>query len=74
MEPELVPIEQLLTVKDVATLLKVSRSAVYKWVEQERLACIRLGSLIRFAPEELRRFVATPGNAQLLSPGPKPID
>lgn len=54
--------EQLMTVKDVAQYLKVSESAVYKWVDEGRLECIDLGQegrrrCIRFTSDQIRKLI-----------------
>jgi excisionase family DNA binding protein len=49
--------EPLWTVQQVASFLSMSVSWVYKEVEANRLPCIRLGAAVRFAPEEIRRFL-----------------
>lgn len=43
--------------KDVAVFLKVSRSWVYHRAEAGLLPCVRVGSLLRFDPEVIRRLV-----------------
>ena len=43
--------------KDVAAFLKVSRSWVYHRSEAGLLPCVRIGSLLRFDPEVIRRLV-----------------
>jgi predicted DNA-binding transcriptional regulator AlpA len=43
--------------KDVAVFLKVSRSWVYHRAEAGLLPCVRIGSLLRFDPEVIRRLV-----------------
>lgn len=42
--------------KDVAAFLKVSRSWVYHRSEAGLLPCLRIGSLLRFDPEVIRRI------------------
>jgi excisionase family DNA binding protein len=42
--------------KDVAAYLKVSRSWVYHRAEAGLLPCVRIGSLLRFEPEMIRRL------------------
>jgi len=44
--------------KDVAAYLKVSRSWVYHRAEAGLLPCVRIGSLLRFEPETIRRLAA----------------
>ena len=49
----------LLTVKEVAVLLKVSTTAVYTWCEKDKLKHLRLfDNAIRIDPADLRAFVA----------------
>jgi predicted DNA-binding transcriptional regulator AlpA len=43
--------------KDVAVFLKVSRSWVYHRAEAGLLPCVRIGSLLRFDPDVIRRLV-----------------
>lgn len=48
----------LLTVKEVAALLKVSTTAVYSWCEKDELRHVRLfDNAIRIEPADLRAFV-----------------
>ena len=42
--------------KDVAAFLRVSRSWVYHRSEAGLLPCLRIGSLLRFDPEVIRRI------------------
>jgi excisionase family DNA binding protein len=42
--------------KDVAAYLKVSRSWVYHRAEAGLLPCVRIGSLLRFDPQVIRRL------------------
>ncbi len=52
--------ENLATVPEVAKLLKVSPSWVYKEVEAGRLPCIRIGpTMIRFDLAAVKRFFTT---------------
>ena len=46
----------LWTAREVSEYLKVSRSWVYHQVEAGLLPCLRIGSLLRFDPETVRRF------------------
>lgn len=53
---------QLLTVQEVAGLLRVSQSLVYQLVDAGRIACHRIGigrGAIRVSREEVIRFLAT---------------
>jgi excisionase family DNA binding protein len=57
-------IDELLTVEDVAALLKVSKGWVYEHVRSrgtqrsEQLPHIKVGKYIRFEPHALRRFIS----------------
>ena len=59
-EPNL---HDLLTVEDVAGLLKVSKSWVYEHTRSrgvprsERLPCLKLGKYVRFEPAAVRAFI-----------------
>ena len=52
------PIEQLLTVRQVAQLLRVCPATVYKWTAEGLLAHVRIVDVIRVRPNDLTRFVA----------------
>jgi excisionase family DNA binding protein len=51
------PIEQLLTLRQVATLLGVCRATVYKWAAAGVLPHIHIVNVIRVRLEDLTRFV-----------------
>jgi excisionase family DNA binding protein len=51
------PIEQLLTVRQVATLLGVCRATVYKWAAAGVFPHIRIVNVIRVRPEDVTCFV-----------------
>lgn len=46
----------LWTMKEVAAFLRVSRSWVYHQAEGGLIPCLRVGSLLRYDPEAIRRF------------------
>lgn len=48
-------VEPLLTVDEVCRLLQVKRSTVYSWVQSGRLACVRLGRVLRFHSDSIGR-------------------
>ena len=49
-----------MTADEVAALLRVPRRTVYTWRDQGRLRARPLGPrLIRFTPEDVRRFLET---------------
>jgi excisionase family DNA binding protein len=49
-------IEPLWDAKDVANFLKVSRSWVYQHAEAGTLPSVKIGGLLRFAPDEIRAY------------------
>ena len=49
--------EQLLTVREAAQRLKVSRASLYKLCAQNQVVYVRVGNAIRFAPADLAAFV-----------------
>jgi len=51
--------EQLLTIRDVATWLGVSKGWVYDHTTRKRpfLPCIRLGEMTRFRRDDIRKFI-----------------
>jgi excisionase family DNA binding protein len=48
---------KLLSVEDVADLLRVSKFTVYSWVAQGRIPCVKLGTRTMFVPQEVQRWV-----------------
>lgn len=53
---------ELLTVADVAQMLRVSKAAVYRWAEDGRLRARKAGALLRFRAEDVEDFLRG-GNA-----------
>ena len=51
------PFEPLWTVRDVAKVLSMSISWVYKSAESGELPCLRIGSALRFVPGEIQKYV-----------------
>lgn len=47
-----------LTAKDVADKLQVSRLTVYRWVKEGYLKAFKIGSVMRFDPDEVDKWVA----------------
>ena len=52
------PIEQLLTVRQVALFLGVCTATVYKWAAAGVLPHVRIVNVIRIRPEDLTRSFA----------------
>lgn len=49
--------DSLLNTADVARILSVSPRTVQLWAKQGILPCFRVGAVVRFDPEDVRRFV-----------------
>lgn len=45
--------QELLTVAQVAELLKISKISVYRMAKEGRLKAVRIGSAVRFRPSEI---------------------
>jgi excisionase family DNA binding protein len=56
------PIEQLLTVRQVAQLLGVCRATVYKWAATGLLPHVRIVNVIRIRREDLSALIALRSN------------
>lgn len=52
------PIERLMTVKEVAELLRKSASWVYKAAERGEVPALKIGANLRFDPDQLREWLA----------------
>jgi excisionase family DNA binding protein len=48
---------KLLTVKEVAEILKVSNQTVYNWTSKGELIPIKVGGAVRIKEQELNRFL-----------------
>ena len=48
---------KLLTVKDVADSLKVSRYTVYRWISKGKLKAIRIGGILRIEEEAFNELL-----------------
>ena len=64
---------RLMTVKDVADRLDVSRNKVYQLLERGEIASLTIGRTRRISPAALAQFIARPvdGGAQTVSPPPR---
>lgn len=47
----------LMTVSDLACYLTVSKSLVYKWVEEGRIPHYRFGKTVRFDPSQVKEWL-----------------
>jgi excisionase family DNA binding protein len=52
-------IEALLSIDEVAQLLRISESGVYRLVRSGELPRVKVGSRTLFEPHEIRRFIAS---------------
>jgi excisionase family DNA binding protein len=48
---------QLLTLTEVATLLKLNERTIRRMISTRRLPCVRIGRQLRFDPEALSRWL-----------------
>lgn len=48
---------RLLTIDDVAGLLKISKSTLYRWVNKREIPFVKLGGKLRFNEDEIKTFV-----------------
>lgn len=55
LELEFVPM--LLNVEEVAGILKLSKSAVYKMLKQGEIPCLRFGRAVRVRLEDLQSYL-----------------
>ena len=44
------------TPNHVAIIFKVAPGTIYRWVEEKKLTCVKIGRLIRFTQEDLDKF------------------
>jgi excisionase family DNA binding protein len=52
------PPEPLLVLPEVAAMLRVNERTVRRWIVQERLPCIRLGTRLRFSQRNVLRWLS----------------
>lgn len=49
----------LLTVREVAEIIRAKQSTVYSWAEQGLLPCYKLNGLLRFDESEVKGWIET---------------
>ena len=54
-------VSPLLTTKDVASCLGVSKPKVRQLVKESHLTPVRIGSIVRYSQAELKRFIESGG-------------
>lgn len=45
------------TPEELATMLKVTRQAVYNWIQQGQMEAVRIGGTVRIPGEEVERLL-----------------
>jgi PTS system nitrogen regulatory IIA component len=50
-------LQTLLTVRDVATWLRVHEKTIYEWAEKGKLPCFKLGNRLRFDASDVSRWL-----------------
>ncbi|HXX17965.1 MAG TPA: helix-turn-helix domain-containing protein [Candidatus Acidoferrum sp.] len=53
---------KLLTVQEVATILRITPNTVYRWIKRDNLPVVRLGYLVRVPLSAIEKLIA--GNEQ----------
>ncbi len=49
--------EAFYTPEELATMLKVTRQAVYNWIQQGHMEAVRIGRTVRIPSEEVERVL-----------------
>lgn len=47
----------LLTTREAAALLRVSTRTLHSWTKRGLIKTVRIGWMVRYAPEDLRAFI-----------------
>jgi nitrogen PTS system EIIA component len=55
---------QLLTVAEVARMLRVSKAAVYRWTEDGKIHARKAGTLLRYRRENVEDFLGREPRAE----------
>ena len=67
-QPENGGIEPLLSIEDVAGVLRISESGVYRLIRRDEISCVKVGGRTLFEPGELRTFIAAKRQGGSTSP------
>jgi excisionase family DNA binding protein len=51
--------KQTLTVSEVARMLQMSKTSIYKYAEAGKLPSVKIGSNLRFTDDQINQFIAT---------------
>ena len=49
--------DKFYTPEELAALLKVTRQAIYNWIQQGRMESVRIGRTVRIPAEEVERLL-----------------
>jgi excisionase family DNA binding protein len=55
---------QTLTVSDVAAMLRMSKTSIYKYAESGKMPSIKVGSNLRFTEDQINHFLSMCANPQ----------
>jgi excisionase family DNA binding protein len=58
------------TPDELAAMLKVTRQAIYNWIQQGRLEAVRIGRTVRIPGEEVERVLREGRSSRQAGPGP----
>ena len=58
------------TPDELATMLKVTRQAIYNWIQQGRLEAVRIGRTVRIPGAEVERVLREGRSPRPVDPGP----
>jgi excisionase family DNA binding protein len=47
----------MLTVKELSAWLNIKESTLYLWVSKNKIPCRRIHGLVRFEPEDIRKWL-----------------
>jgi excisionase family DNA binding protein len=50
-------VDRLLKLTEVMERTSLSKSTIYRLMQEEKLQCVRIGKSIRFKESDLRRFI-----------------
>ena len=49
--------DRFYTLEELAAMLKVTRQAIYNWIQQGRMEAVRIGRTVRIPAEEVERLL-----------------
>ncbi len=62
--------DRFYTPDELAGMLKVTRQAVYNWIQQGRMEAVRIGRTVRIPAEEVERLLREGRSPRQISQGP----